>query len=143
MITVSEMAENHKEVVKILRSSSVEELVKHIIKLVLFDSPQNKNHRKTEVYSNFHDLPLMKHNKRPPDERLIFDTIWNYFGDRLNYITDAVIREKSNEKIRHTISNKQIYAYVLAYIRWLSKELSIKTTVSKQEVYDKLDSLGL
>lgn len=146
MIHIQEMAENRKEVTKILRGNDVEKTIEHIIRLVILDSPQNINHWKTEVYSNFHNLPLMKHNKRPPDRKFIFNTIWDYFGDRLNYSIDSVIRQEPEEKLKdksnYELAN-EVYTKVLAYIDWLAKELSEKTRVTNQEVYTELSNLGL
>ena len=88
----------------------------------------------------------MKHNKKPPDKKFIFDTIWDYFGDRLEYIIDCVIRKEQEEKLKSKLDNvlaNEVYTKVLAYIKWLSKKLSEKTVVTNQEVYDKLEELGL
>lgn len=146
MHKIQEMAETRKEVQKILRGNDVEEMIEHLIKIIIFNSPKNINHWKTEVYSKFHGLPLMKHNKKPPDKKFIFDTIWDYFGDRLEYIIDCVIRKEPEEKLKSKLDSvlaNEVYTKVLAYIEWLSKKLSEKTVVTNQEVYDKLEELGL
>lgn len=146
MDKIQEMAESRKEVQKILRGNDVEEMIEHLIRVIIFDSPRNVNHWKTEVYSKFHGLPLMKHNKRPPDRKFIFDTIWNYFGDRLKYSIDCVIRKEPKEKLKNKSDNvlaNEVYTKVLNYIEWLAKKLSEKAIVTNQEVYNELEDLGL
>lgn len=147
MYRVQEMAENRKAIKDRLISYKTKEMIEHLIRLIIFDSPNNRNHWRGEVYGLLNDIPLMKHNKRPPDKNFIFQTIWDYYGDRLDYLTESVLRQEPKEKLKENkkISDfaDEIITKVKDYILWLSKQLSIKTELSKDEVYNKLEELGL
>lgn len=147
MYKVQEMAENRKAVKDRLISYRTKEMIEHLIRLIIFNSPKNKNHWRGEVYGLLNDIPLMKHNKKPPNRNFIFQTIWEYYGDRLDYLTESVLRQEPKEKLKtdKKISDfaDEIYIKVKDYVFWLSKELSEKAVVTKQEVYNKLEELEL
>lgn len=144
MIIVQAMARNRKDVDNILTSYKTRELIEHLIRLAVFDSPDNKNHWRTEVYSLLNAVPLMKHNKRPPDKKFMFNAIWSYYGDNLVNLTKSVFKQEPNEKVKQAQNTAtDIEIKVKAYIDWLTTELSKTASVDKNDVYAELDALGL
>ena len=63
---------------------NLDNLIKHLIKLIIFDSPNNNNHWKQEVYALFNNIPKQNKNNKFPSSQYIYNTIWNYYGDRLD-----------------------------------------------------------
>lgn len=147
MIYIQEMAESRKVIKDKLIDTKMRELIEHLIRLIVFDSPNNKNHWRGEVYGLFNNIPRMKHNKQPPDKNFMFQTIWNWYGDRLDFLTKSVFRQEPNKKLKENKSSKdfaiEIETKVKSYISWLTDRLSKTTEVNKSEVYAELDSLGL
>lgn len=57
---IPEFAKNLSEIKSDLSGGRVTICIEHLIKLAIFQTSQNKNHWRTEVYASFHSIPKVK-----------------------------------------------------------------------------------
>ena len=143
MIRIQEFAENLKNLKVYLTGRYMTACIEHLIKLAIFDSSNNINHWRQEVYANFHNISKQKSNNKYPKAEFMLKTIWNYYGDDLEKYVKFVIEEEKDEKIKTDVTIKDVTDKIYEYILWLVVNLSLYGEVKSTDVYDKLKELGL
>ena len=144
MTKIPEFAETLSEVKTDLRGRYMNTCIEHLVKLAIFDSPQNVNHWRTEVYASYPQISKLKKDKRFPSYKLIFNTVWDHYSDILDNIIDTVIKDEPKLKFKpNFMVNEDIITPIESYIMWLAKQFSIKGKIDKQDCFNKLEELGL
>lgn len=140
-IKIQEFAYSLSKAEKEITSSSQESFF-HIIKLLIFNSPENYNHWRKEVWSNFHDVPLLKGKNRYPEANFIYKCIWRRNGDRIPDIIKYLKKSEAGLPLKdYDISH--IESVLSKYFKWLSKKLEEDGLVASTEIYAELDKLGV
>lgn len=119
--------------------------IEHLVKLAIFDSPQNANHWREEVYTSCLQIFKLKEDKKFPNYKHIFNIIWeDHYSDILDDIIDTVIKSESELKFKSNFMvNEDAITPIESYIMWLAKQFSTKRKISKQDCFNKLEELGL
>lgn len=144
MVKIPEFAETLKEVKTDLRGRYMTTCIEHLVKLAIFDSPQNVNHWRTEVYASYPYISKLKKDKKFPSYKLIFNTVWDHYGDILDNIIDTVTKKESKVKLKPNINiDKDVIVPIKHYITWLAEQLSKQGKIDKQECLEKLKEIGL
>lgn len=144
MVKIPEFAETLSEIKTDLRGRYMTTCIEHLVKLAILDSPRNRNHWRGEVYAAVHDIRKLKKTHKYPKASLIFDTVWNAYGDDLDKFIDTAIKEEPEEKLKENIKDADdIIKPIYSYIMWLSLELSKNGKISRQDCINKLIEIGL
>lgn len=121
-------------------TDKADQLVNHLIKLLLYPTSDSAYHWKLEVYSYVHSVSRIKTN-RYPDKYFIRDCLGIYndtIWDRIRVI------QKDYGAVKITSDDaKRIKRKICAYQHWLSSQLSINGMVAKTDVLKILDNLIL
>lgn len=133
------MSVNKKDIQRKLFDVSLP-LTEHLAKLYLFPTSDNVNHWRGEVYSFLHIVPKLRHNKKFPDARFIFNEISAY-ADTCDSMMKAVESMESSESVVRSDS-KELEEMLTKYFRWIASELSSNGAVTTYAVYSELDQLG-
>lgn len=140
---IAEFADSLSEIKSDLRGKYMNTCIKHLLKLYLFSDSQNKNHWRVEVYASFNKVAKLRGNNKYPKPELIFNTIWNHYSDILVNFVEDIFDEEPNEELTTTITGFEAENKLKQYIKWLSNQLGTKGSVTKSEVYSKLEEIGL
>lgn len=140
---IAEFADSLSEIKSDLRGKYMNTCIKHLLKLYLFPNSQNKNHWRIEVYASFNKIAKLKENNKYPKPELIFSTIWNHYSDILVNFVEDIFEEESDEEVIVTVTGFEAEIKLRQYIEWLSNQLGTKGSITKSEVYSKLEEIGL
>lgn len=146
MIThkTSEFAVSLSELKSDLRGRYMTTCIEHLVKLAVLNSPRNINHWRSEVYAAVHSINKLKKDNKYPKASVIFDTVWNAYGDDLDKFIDTAIKEEPNEKMKSNIKDADdIIKPVYNYVMWLSLELSKHGKINRQDCFNKLEEIEL
>ena len=113
-----------------------------LTQLYLFPSG-NRVHWRKEVWDKFSEMHTMKPTNKLPSAKFILD---NSFEIYKNKIPDIIERVIDKEEMYTPIGNIDDYALrilIQDYFTWLSNYFSQKEMLSKSDVLDELDKLGL
>lgn len=114
-----------------------------IAQLYVFPNSQYENHWRTEVWSNFHEMTLLKRKNKLPKASFIMDNSWNV---NKKFVADAVkraITKESELSPREDLDINQLTDIMQSYFEYLATVLSKSRYISPDEVYAKLDELNL
>lgn len=137
-IYIRSMSEAQAEIRRSIVSHSCE-LVKHIIKLILYADSDCVHHWQSEIYSFLNTVQKLKGKNRWPSAKFIKEALstWN---DSLDTLTWQVIEEE-DELVPLSASQEKISAVVNGYQDWLATQLATKGAISPKESRAELDKL--
>lgn len=136
-IYIRSMSEAQSKVYDKLTSHS-EELVKHIMKLILFPLGPAA-HWKGEIYSFVNSCPKLKGKNKLPSSKFIFNCL-SVSNDILVNLMRQVLADES-ELSPSNISPSVLLQAAETYERWLADMLAQYGAVTRNEVYAELDSI--
>lgn len=122
-------------------ADAAEQIDEHLIKLILYpNNTQDIEHWRSEIYAFLHKVDKRKTANKYPKSRFIYNALACH-----NDIMDNIIRCVKSEYAYTPkyISNPEILEIIEKYQKWLAYELSSQGAVTKQEVTQCLQSLGL
>lgn len=146
-IYIRGFAELQREVERKL-STHTDEIIEHIIKLILMPKNSARNHWQSEIAGQIRTIDKLKSSKKFPTAKQIYN--WTY-GKKQDLVTDvgwmgvSIDEIEYQYKITNELSVKKVCDMVdsacFEYFKWLSTELSRVGKVSTPDIYKKLDSL--
>lgn len=146
-IYIRSFAEVQREIERKL-SSHTDEIIEHMIKLIVMPDNSARNHWKGEIAGQLSKIDKLKNGKKFPTARQIY--AWTY-GKKQDLVTD---RGWMQVTIRDIEDQYDVYVDMTAdefcniadeicaeYFSWLADELSIVGKVASRDIYNKLDEL--
>lgn len=118
-------------------------VMREIAKLYLFPDAPTRLHWRQEVWSKFNMMHPLRSTKRLPSANFIFESSWGVDYRLVHGAVKYAIGHELDFKPRDDIDEEELSDIMHDYFKWLSYVLSIDPDVMPQEVYDKLDELGL
>ena len=115
-------------------------LTDHLIKLYLFSESEYVSHWRQEVWHILNRVSKLKHSKKFPDSRFIFNCISGYADMCDNLIGLWCSEYDSLTPTR--VDYEEAEKLILEYFKWLSDKLSSQGSVTSAEVYNELDRVG-
>ena len=145
MTKIPESAETSSEVKANLCGRYMNICIEHLVKLAIFDSPQNVNCWREEIYASHLQIFKLKKDKKFPNYKHIFNTICeNHYTNILDDIIDTVIKTEPELKFKLSFMvNEDAITPIESYIMWLAKQLSTKRKINKQDCFNKFEEVGL
>lgn len=124
-------------------TSHVDELDKHIIKLLLYPSSQYVSHWQHEIYSFVNIVHRLKSNNKLPTKKFIKQclAVANDSISILIWQTQAEEDDLVPREVGVDISVSMISDILVAYQDWLAEQLSLNGAVIQQQVRSKLIEL--
>lgn len=123
--------------------------MKVLAQLYLFPDASTKNHWRGEAWAAFHSMRTLKRMRtlkpkhKLPSAEFIYANSWipnSQFADT----AIKMMLEKENTLVPRVNHSVSIYSELAdKYFWWISQMLSTVPEVSKAEVYNKLEELGL
>lgn len=120
---------------------AVNQIDKHIIKLALYPNVGAKDHWRAEIYSFLSDVPKLKGSNKFPKQNVIRSELATYEDTFDTWV--PVIKKNNKNLTPANISVEDILSCAMEYHDWLAFELSTKGIVSVEDVFNKLEELGL
>lgn len=137
-LTIFEMARSRQDAKRIVTDLSPQ-IVLHLIKLFVFNSPQNKQHWINEVntwFGKIDDIYLKPSNKKP-DWQTVYN--WIVFDSSPHYDSNY-IDSKVKKMINAEYSTNQLYDYDAESV--LNQILKIVERCSKDMANDQFTTIG-
>ena len=122
-------------------SDNIGELDEHLVKLILFNKCDSKDHQVQQVYSYLNRTANLKSSKRFPEYSCIGDAIGGY-EDVLNTYIDPIKDEYSDLAPTDT-STEDTEQFISSYHDQLAERLACYGRVRKHEVVEKIEELIL
>ena len=121
------------------------ELIEALAQLYLFPGTEYENHWRKEVWSKFPRMPRTKGRNKLPSKKDILQSSWRNYKDDTSVIMQWAVAHEENLKPNESrlSDTKTFKKLVYEYLDWLSDKLSANHVLSPQDVYQKLDDLGL
>lgn len=146
-IYIRGFAEAQKEIERRL-SAHTDEIIEHIIKLVLMPDNSARNHWEGEIAGQLKSIDRLKNSKKFPSAKQIYK--WTY-GKKQDLVVDAKwmgVSIREIEEIYDVYIDQSVYdicdtvdEVCTNYFQWISIELSTVGKVSTPTIYRKLDEL--
>lgn len=114
-----------------------------LAQLYLFETAQDRNHWKKEVWSNFNQMKRLKSNNKLPSAKFIYQSSWEPNSDCVGDAVKWAINHDESLSPRDDIKLNELHTIMQEYFEWLSIKLSNSIYLDSGEVYNKLDELGL
>ena len=115
------MGMSRKDIIEDLDNRSIE-LVRHLIKIVLYQDRGNLDHWTKELYGFLPSIPNLKGKNRFPDKQTILIGLWNRTQNRISRMMGGLIRDYSYKP--YDVSEDVVRDYVYNYLNWVAEELS-------------------
>ena len=134
---------------KVDLASSIEEktipTMNALAQLYYFPNSENQNHWRQEVWANFHRISRLKRSNKLPSFDFIMLNTFECNKDQLNVVKNFVISKESKyEPDPDRLNNDSMFRdLVQDYFEWLADRFSQVVQISNDEVYEKLEELGL
>lgn len=121
------------------------ELIEALAQLYIFPGTEYTNHWRKEVWSKFTRMSKTKGKNKLPSKKDILESSWGNYKDDTSVIMQWAVAHKDSlipdeDRLNDTKTFKKL---VYEYLNWLSDKLSTNHVLSPQDVYQKLDDLGL
>lgn len=121
--------------------SSLNQLDKHLIKLILYRECSSRSHWKDEIYSFLNSVRRAKGSKKFPKYKFIRSVLATDEDILDNYILQ--VKSEYSDLVFENISDIDVIHIIMKYHDWLADRLSQRGAVTRDEVRDELSSLGL
>lgn len=117
----------------------------YLVKFMVLDANDElRKLWKDLVYKYFNSIPLMYETGDTPTGQEMFGWFWvNDVMKELEWIINRAIRDFVVEMPLKRYNKVEISNTLRLYFLWLTGKLSENTTVSKEEVFEELDHLGI
>ena len=113
-----------------------------ITQLYLFPNG-NRTHWRKEVWEKFYEMHRLKGSNKLPSAKFIFENSFKVHSRMIqNHVKFVISKEDQYDPIED-IDLNQLFQIEKDYFIWLSSKLSKEDFVSKTDVLDELDKLGL
>lgn len=117
----------------------------HLLMIYCYPDSTAINHWKSEIWNFLNDVAKIKGKNKYPTQKQLLSFSWDIFEDCILEQFDVRIKNiESKESKKITLRNpnsKIYYNFVKEYYYWLTKELSLKGIVSKDDIDNKIDEL--
>lgn len=116
-----------------------------LAQLYYFPNNENKNHWRQEVWANFHRISRLKRTNKLPSFDFIMLNTFECNKDQLKVVKRFVISKESKyEPDPDRLNNDSMFKdLVQDYFEWLASKFSQVVQISNDEIYQKLEELGL
>lgn len=136
-IYIRSMSEAQNKIYDKLTDAS-DNIVEHIVKLILYPNAQEVNHWKREIFSFLWKVDKLKGKNKYPSEKFIYNALSTH-TDNLGVYLDVIQDEYSDTP--QSISVETAERCVDEYMKWVASNLSVTGGLKSKEVYAKLDSI--
>lgn len=120
-------------------------LLEALAQLYLFPNSEYENHWRTEVWEKLSEVPKIKRSHKLPKKDYILKNTWYEYNDKIKTIMNRAIAHEHmlipNSDRRKNVS--EFYEICEEYMHWISDRLSTYGIIDPEDVYKKLDDLGL
>lgn len=116
-----------------------EEIVVHLIKVLLFPDVQERNHWKKEIWSFLPRISKLKSTNKFPTYKQIYKSLWNSYEDVIFDYIPGILEDI--EELPITVDRRCVYYAIQEYMKWLATELSQKGIVSNTAVSTKIEHI--
>ena len=114
-----------------------------IARLYLFPNCTVRNHWRQEVWSKFSEMHILRRTKRLPNAGFIYSNSWRVNSQFVQNAVDWAIDHEDQLTPRDDIDIQHLSELMDSYFTWLSEILSKNRVLKTNDVYRKLDELGL
>ena len=139
-IYIKAMSESLSEIRDDIKST-LGQLDKHLIKLILFENADSRSYWKDEVYSFLNSVRRARGSKRFPKYKFIRSVLAIDEDILDNYIKQ--VKSDYKHLVCSNVSDVEVATVILAYHDWIAGELSTTGAVTRDQVMDELSALGL
>ena len=115
------MGMSRKDILEDLDNKSIE-LVRHLIKIVVYQDRGNLDHWSKELYGFLPSIPSLKGKNRFPDKRTILSGLWDRTQQRIHTMLTGMIKDYVYTP--YDVSEDEVRDYVYRYLEWVAEELS-------------------
>lgn len=117
-------------------------VIQALIQLYLYPTAAKKAHWRTEVWANLHTVDLRKRtNKLPKREFILKNTILPNMKFIESFVASVIDKEYKFDPI--PVDYDELCGLIDNYFDWLATRLSQTRYLAANEVYTKLESIGL
>lgn len=114
-----------------------------IVKLMIFDSPENYNHWRGEIAGNLKQVPKLKGKNVLPNADKMYKAIYDSLYDEIEYFIKGALKEETELKVKN-YKIEDIQEVFVSYFKWVTSVLSKEARITdNNRVYIKLDELGV
>lgn len=116
-----------------------------LAQLYLFPNTEYENHWREEVWNKLPDIPRTKGSHKLPKSSYILNNTWNLYKTGVRAIMNRAVayeHELVPDKTRRR-NVDEFYNVCNSYMEWIAAKLSSEGVIDPEDVYDKLDELGL
>lgn len=138
-IYIRAMSDERREIRRDLVHAS-EQVVTHLIKLMIFPNAEYHNHWESEIHSFLHKVSKVKGKNKWPDYKFIKEAISTH-NDMIPEFIQIVIDEEDQLTAYDDIDISAVEKVIETYCVWLATQLSTKGFVIKSEVISELESI--
>lgn len=120
-------------------------LLEALAQLYLFPNSEYENHWREEVWNKLAEIPRTKKSHKLPKSSFILNNTWDLYKSRIRAIMNRAIAHEhelmpNEDRKRNT---DEFYAICEEYFNWIADKLSLEGVIDPEDVYKKLDDLGL
>lgn len=115
------MGMSRRNIIEDLDNKSIE-LVRHLIKIILYQDRGNLDHWSKELYEFLPSIPNLKGKNRFPDKNTILSGLWDRTQTRIHRMISGLIRDYVYKP--YDVSEYEVRDYVYRYLKWVAEELS-------------------
>lgn len=119
-------------------SHKSEQVMDHLIKIFMFPNHESAEHWKGEIHGFLSRTDKLKHNKKFPSAKFIFQNTWEICGDT---VLEAIPAFEYDYGSKTANSYSEIESAVRDYFIWMSKELSNTGRLTKLGIKQEIDSI--
>lgn len=138
------MSKNKRDIEADIDNKS-DELVEHLIKIIIYRNRGNLDHWCNELYGFIPSVPRQKSNNKFPSSSFIYDALTE--GSFKNFDRKVYAIKNTYDYEYYNISNQVIANYVKLYLQWAADELSkygklpgkIKCADKAKEILDEFE----
>lgn len=120
-------------------------LIEDLAQLYIFPNTEYTNHWRQGVWSTFSEVSRTKKSHKLPRKDFILKNGWNLYKQNVKALMNKDIIHES-----HLIPDKnkrnnveEFYNIVDEYMNWIAEKLSKEGIVDSEDIYNKLEQLGL
>lgn len=120
-------------------------LLESLAQLYLFPDTEYKNHWRVEVWEKLSEIPKIKRSHKLPKKEYILKNTWHEYNDKLKTIMNRAVAHEYDltpDLVRRRNVSK-FYNICESYMNWIADKLSKDGIIDPEDVYHKLDDLGL
>lgn len=120
-------------------------LLESLAQLYLFPNTEYENHWRVEVWEKLSEVPKIKRSHKLPKKDYILKNTWYEYNDKIKTIMNRAVAHEYS-LIPDPVRRKNVsefYNICKEYMSWIADKLSKDGIVDPEDVYQKLEDLGL